>query len=51
MDPLLIPVWQAWVSGLAQLRNITVPCCYVPACAGKDSTAELHIFCDASEKV
>ena len=40
----LLPVWQAWDRRLALLQNITVPCCYVPACADEDPKVELHTF-------
>lgn len=48
----LLPVWQAWEGELPQLQNIVLPRCYVPAAADNDSSAkQIHIFCDASEKV
>ena len=50
-DPLpkrLVERWLRWVDGLGHLSAITIPCCLQPN--GIAADAQLHTFCDASEK-
>ncbi|XP_046564207.1 uncharacterized protein LOC124273037 [Haliotis rubra] len=44
--------WLAWESELGLIPLITLPRCYIPqGFDPDDSTTQLHIFCDASERV
>ena len=40
--------WDAWMSGLCQLRNVAIPRCMHPF-SPLESYWEVHVFCDASQ--
>lgn len=55
-DPItsesLLSRWQTWLQELQGLNHIAVPRCYSPSDWQADKlNRELHIFCDASERV
>lgn len=50
--PELMDRWLQWEQELADLHQVQMPRCYVPASADSLATKwDLHVYCDASEKV
>ena len=42
--------WEAWLADLPGLADVALPRCYKPKNFGEVISAELHHFCDASQK-
>ncbi|XP_069366373.1 uncharacterized protein [Paralichthys olivaceus] len=48
----LLKQWQAWELELNNLPDIHFPRCYLPTCINSaTSDSQMHVFCDASERV
>ncbi|XP_052706858.1 uncharacterized protein LOC128182315 [Crassostrea angulata] len=42
--------WQTWKRMLSDLKDVSIPCQYVPCSLQGNIHIKLHVFCDASEK-